>query len=765
MQITETVIPLDFLSGLSPFNVRQLDPSDDVSSLKATVRAVGLINPLVVHRGADNRFVVLAGGRRWRALCEIEAETPGAFWNIPAKMVEGATDAELIALSTMENTQTLAMHPVRQFEAFAAIAHALPSPEQAVEVIAKEFGLTRQQVRQRLALGDLSPKIRKAWLDGEINAEAARAYAVSDDIAAQEAFFDDPANKPVRGSPWNIKKSLLGDWRNAWANAVRFVGEAAYRAAGGEVRESLFEEERFFQGALIDKLANAKLCDAGERLCKAEGWGFYTTPADDSDGYDQLGGFEPDYLPEEAARRDAIDELIRPASGRDLAADAPGHEVFDALFAEADAIEAKATMRALTAAQRASLGVDVDFDYHGRLVVVRAIQRSSMVAADEGDGDFDEDDASEPAPRASTPSVEKPTPLPPAEPIGKGLRTVLDETMNAALQDVTGRNVNLALIYAVATLGCQCGGSILDLRLHARRGWTPRHELLKALAQLRFEKALQLAAASSLNDLTTAFCELVGAAIDTARYDKIGAGLDLLNVAAPRAAIGDALVEHFDPALYFHAATRDAAIAAIRELEGEAKAAERGKLKKPDLIEHVTVIARHRNWLPPVLRLAPVATPDPLSAPGFLPEFVAPEILANLKQASAPDTRTTAEAMLDAIEATEGGSQEEIYAAIPDKDVEAGVASVYPDDANEPIARIANFLEWCCTRGPDAGRTKAQTLHNAFTQWDALRGHAAVSLALFGHTLENLGVRKHRISAGVHYLDIALNIAATEAAQ
>jgi ParB family chromosome partitioning protein len=764
MQITETVVPLDFLSGLSPFNVRQLDPSDDVSSLKATIRAVGLINPLVVHRGADNRFVVLAGGRRWRALCEIEAETPGTFWNIPAKMVDAATDAELIALSTMENTQTLAMHPVRQFEAFAAIAHALPSPEQAVEVIAKEFGLTRQQVRQRLALGDLSPKIRKAWLDGEIDAEAARAYAVSDDLAAQEAFFEDPANQYRFADAHSIKKALLADWRNATARAVRFVGEAAYRAAGGEVRESLFEEERLFNGALIDKLAREKLCDAGERLRQAEGWGFFTVPGDDIDGNDQIGGFEPDYLPEEEARIEAIEAEIRPGSSQKLAADAPGHEAFDALFEELDALEGKATMRALTAAQRGSLGVDVDFNHQGRLIVLRAIQRSGVVEADEGDDDFNDDDASEPAPRASTPSAEKPAPLPPAEPIGKALRTVLDETMNAALQDVTERSVNLALLYAVATLGCQCGGSILDLRLHARRGWTPRHELLKALAQLRFEKALQLAAVSSLNDLTTAFCELVGAAIDTARYDKIGAGLDLLNVAAPRAAIGDALVEHFDPALYFHAATRDAAIAAIRELEGEAKAAERGKLKKPDLIEHVTVIAKHRNWLPPVMRLAPPATPDPLSVPGFLPDFVAPEILANLQRASAPDTRTTAEAMLDAIEANEAADDE--TEALPSPLAGEGGA-LAPDEgaAPDPAARIANFLEWCCTRGPGAGRTKAQTLHDAFTQWDALRGHALVSIALFGHTLEDLGVRKHRISAGVHYLDIAPNIAAKEAAQ
>jgi ParB family chromosome partitioning protein len=745
MQITETVIPLDFISGLSPFNVRQLDPSDDVSSLKATVRAVGLINPLVVHRGADNRFVVLAGGRRWRALCEIEDETPGAFWNIPAKMVDAAGNAELIALSTMENTQTLAMHPVRQFEAFAAIAHALPSPEKAVEVIAKEFGLTRQQVRQRLALGDLSPKIRKAWLDGEIDAEAARAYAECDDVAAQEAFFETNANNWTRDNAYQIRKALLsGEIAGDDVLAV-FVGDEAYLAAGGKIKDSLWISERRYSKPLLEKLAREKLLAQGERIKTAEGWGFVILFDEDDNGCWATSGKIPDYLAAERVRQGEIGDRVEEIQNDEtFAASGEGAIELDALLAEYDAITSKGFMRALTTAQRQALGILVDIDEDGRLDVRRAIRRVAQSDAAPSATNEDDDDAGDvPSPLAGEGGRRpdegaKPAPLPPSEPIGKALRTVLDETMNAALQDVTERNVNLAMIYAVATLGCQCGGSILDLRLHARRGWTPRHELLKALAQLRFEKALQLAAASSLNDLTTAFCELVGAAIDTARFDKIGAGLDLLNVAAPRAAIGDALVEHFDPALYFHAATRDAAIAAIRELEGEAKAADRGKLKKPDLIEHVTVIAKHRNWLPPVLRLA-APVPDHVTA-----------VTKMIEPAPAPDTRSTAEAMLDAIEADPAEADAE-------------------DDASDALetnrARVAYFLKHACWRGEGAGQSKASLLGAAFDAFAAARGWPDVSPTALSKALGENGIEKHRIKNGVHYLGVSLKDVAKEAAQ
>jgi ParB family chromosome partitioning protein len=330
---------------------------------------------------------------------------------------------------------------------------------------------------------------------------------------------------------------------------------------------------------------------------------------------------------------------------------------------------------------------------------------------------------------------------------------VLDEALNAALDDVTGRSVNLALIIAVAALGCQYSGNLVDLRLHARRGWTPRHELLKALAQEPFAQALRRAAAAPLNDLTTAFCELVGAAINTANNGKIDAGLDLVRIAAPLTSVDAALKQHFDPALYFHAATKSTAIDAIRETEGQASAADAQKLGKKDLTTRAALTAKDHAWLPQVLREALAANPAP-----------APDHFRDATKMAAPDTRTTIQAMQDAMEATAEDNRLFATACVESLSSPHWPA---PDEgaAPDPAARIANFLEWCCTRGPDAGRTKAQTLHDAFTQWDALRGHAPVPISLFGHTLEDLGVRKHRISAGVHYLDIALNIATKEAAQ
>ena len=81
---------------------------------------------------------------------------------------------------------------------------------------------------------------------------------------------------------------------------------------------------------------------------------------------------------------------------------------------------------------------------------------------------------------------------------------------------------------------------------------------------------------------------------------------------------------------------------------------------------------------------------------------------------------------------------------------------------------VKAFLEYACDRtNPDA-RIKAQILYNAFVNWAELRGYAPIAIQMFGALMEEAGVEKHRLSAGVHYLGLTLNLAATpkeEAAQ
>jgi ParB family transcriptional regulator, chromosome partitioning protein len=818
MKIIEQHVAFGQISGISPLNVRQADAGDDVSSLKATIHAVGLINPLLLHPAAPGQgggYLVLAGGRRWRALSEIAAETGDRQPDIRVKIVENASDAELISLSTMENTQTLAMHPARQFEAFAAIAHALPSEAQAIEVIAREFGLTRHHVRQRLALGNLSPKIRAAWLEGKISAEAAKAYAEGDDIAAQEAFFDS-VNDGRQSDVGSIRRALLGDWINGDDPLAKFVGAEAYAAAGYELRDSLFAEEQRFKKPLLEKLAHEKLHAAAAIVKHAELWGFIVTEFDDgAEECEQVEDLEPDYLPEEEARLAAIRaELQGKGTGDERRA----------LECEAAAIEAKAICRALPMAERLTLGLYADIDWRGDLKILRAVARPTeeVAPAEAVESDADEDNNDDAPTREKTPRVEKPAPLPPAAPIGKQLRTVLDETAAAALHGATMRSVNVALIFAVAKLGCSWGGDVVNMTLHGRRNWTPARELLLAIAHEKFDKALALVAAAPLNDMTTAFCELVGASIDPARNEKFEETLGLIRAAAGVGAIHMDMIANFSPELYFHAATRDAMISAIREMAGEAAAAEAGKLGKPALCERATILARDNKWLPAILREAAMPAESAHPAQGEEPPKATSRTM---------DERTTIQAMADALNADEAATIDpdsalflvkQFFAAHMKKAEGAmidyldlddhfydfnlaksghifethevrealqalGVEFVAPSsgrayfkgvklvniDGGAPVAaepttdidRVNRFLIDRCTLGVHAKDIKASILAASFAGYAASRGWPNISGHALATALEALGFEKHRLGKGVRYKNLSLRDSPSEAAQ
>lgn len=770
MRLDAYRISIEQIAGISPLNVRQADEADDLTSLKATIVAAGLINPILLHQGDDGRAYVLAGGRRYRALLSILKDDPDFSPWLAANMASGASEAELRALSTMENTQTLAMHPVRQFEAFAAIAAAFATPEAAEAAIAKEFGLDRRAVRQRLALGKLSPKIRAAWLAGEISAEAARAYAESDDVAAQEAYFDDPARGRVQ-APAAIRRALLADFYSGDAAIVRFVGEAAYCAAGGRIVDSLFVEERHFSKALVDRLARGKLFQIADALKTAEGWGFFVLQGDDGeDDFEQIDGEIADYLADEAARKNEIEALLREGQARGaLASDGSEALKFDALFAEWDALEARATNRALSMTRRLDLGVFVGFDFHGRRFITRAVAASAGAPAAAPIGDQDDDEAEESPQKAKRAKAAPIAPAAAAEPIPKKIRDILDETIAEALQSFCGGLVNAALCLFVASAGCLAPAMVASARIHAQRGFRPRSTLLRAIEKLSFSQALPLASRAPFADVTVAACELVGASLDPSRADGLAELYALLAAIAPLGALDRAVERAFDPKSYFLASSREACLSALREIDGEAAAGgEAQGLKLAALRERVAILAQDRAWLPAELRRA-VTAADRVEAAAIAP---APR-----------DDRSTADAMLDALEADEA-----FGAAPPDRDNDDGAEQDDDDDADGEFsqdddasaapesaaaisrrvdrARLDVFIAQACSTGADAGKVKLTLLLDAFNLFAEAKGWAAIpSVKILSELLRSLGFAEKRAASGLHFVGLSLRDADLEAAQ
>lgn len=265
--MTETLsVPLNKLSVWTG-NVRKTGAGEGIDELAASIEAHGLLQALIVRKAKGGKYAVVAGQRRLKALQFLASQDrlPG---DAPVRCELVAADADGGELSLAENVVRVAMHPADQFEAF----RDLVDRGLDVAAIARRFGVADTVVAKRLKLGRLSPIVLDAYRNGDIDLEAAQAFAITDDHAAQERVLNDLPE-------WNrsarlIRSHLTEDEIPATNKRVRFVGLAAYEEAGGSVRRDLFDDKHsgtIVDTALIDRLVAEKLAAVADSV-RAEGW-------------------------------------------------------------------------------------------------------------------------------------------------------------------------------------------------------------------------------------------------------------------------------------------------------------------------------------------------------------------------------------------------------------------------------------------------------------------------------------------------------------
>ena len=262
-----SIIPFNKLT-LWKGNVRKTGIEAGLDELAASIAAHGLLNPLTVRPAGKGKYAVVAGQRRFLALQRLVQE--GTFQkSTPLACTFAAEDADPAELSLAENVVRVAMHPADQFDAWRELIEKGAS----VAGIAERFGVAETTVRQRLALGRVSPVIFDLYRAGTISLEMLMAFTVTDDHDLQESAWEG-AQDWQRHDARAMRRALTQADISTTDKRVRFVGLEAYEAAGGPVRRDLFDAEGggFVQDiALLDRLTREKL-DAIAAEVKAEGW-------------------------------------------------------------------------------------------------------------------------------------------------------------------------------------------------------------------------------------------------------------------------------------------------------------------------------------------------------------------------------------------------------------------------------------------------------------------------------------------------------------
>ena len=260
MQLTH--IDLGRLS-IAAVNMRHGKRAPDISDILPSIRARGVLVPLLVRPNGDpDRFEIVAGRRRYVAAKTI-ADEQGEIDPLPCAVMEPGDDAAALEASLIENIARLDPDAMSQYECFVRLTKL----GRSVAEIAATFGITERMVSQRLALGNLLPKIRDAYRDGEIDAETIRHLTMASKAQQKEwlALFADAESHAPRG--YQLKQWLFGGQSIATKVALFPVEEYA-----GPISADLFGEDSYFADAdLFWQKQNEAIAARRDRLLAA-GW-------------------------------------------------------------------------------------------------------------------------------------------------------------------------------------------------------------------------------------------------------------------------------------------------------------------------------------------------------------------------------------------------------------------------------------------------------------------------------------------------------------
>lgn len=149
----------------NPRQPRTRFDDEALATLAASIKQLGLLQPVVVRRMSDGGYELVMGERRWRA-----AQRAG-LGLIPALVVE-TDDRGALERALVENIHRQDLNPL---EEAAAYKQLIEDAGLTHEQLAERVGLSRPAVSNALRLLDLPDQVQRLVLDGKLSAGHAKA--------------------------------------------------------------------------------------------------------------------------------------------------------------------------------------------------------------------------------------------------------------------------------------------------------------------------------------------------------------------------------------------------------------------------------------------------------------------------------------------------------------------------------------------------------------------------------------------------------------
>ncbi len=140
------------------FQPRRSFPEDKLEELADSIRVHGVVQPIILRRGEDEHYELVAGERRWRA-----ARMAGLS-RIPA-IVGDFDERQMMEVALVENLQREDLNPMEQATAYQSLQQQVGLTQSEV---AERIGVSRSQVANVLRLLQLPDEVQDMVREGRL---------------------------------------------------------------------------------------------------------------------------------------------------------------------------------------------------------------------------------------------------------------------------------------------------------------------------------------------------------------------------------------------------------------------------------------------------------------------------------------------------------------------------------------------------------------------------------------------------------------------
>jgi ParB family transcriptional regulator, chromosome partitioning protein len=221
-------IPIDNILP-NRFQPRTVFDDAKIEELSRTIHTHGIIQPIVLRQFEVNKYEIIAGERRWRAMKKLGWE------EVPA-IIKNLSDTETASVALIENLQREELSPIEEAIAYGKL---LELHNLTQEALAQRLGKGQSTVANKLRLLKLPQPIQDSLLNKIITERHARALIPLKDPEKQVQLLEEIIERNLNVKQTEERVVRILEQKNQKPKPKRKAFSKDMRIAVNTIRQSL----------------------------------------------------------------------------------------------------------------------------------------------------------------------------------------------------------------------------------------------------------------------------------------------------------------------------------------------------------------------------------------------------------------------------------------------------------------------------------------------------------------------------------------------